>query len=51
MTQFSSISPIPGFRDWLTGEINIQKWQFERGAVSDHSKRDHAPQKVPSQKP
>ena len=22
MTQFSSISPIPGFRDWLMGEIN-----------------------------
>ncbi|XP_078699894.1 malonyl-CoA decarboxylase, mitochondrial-like [Branchiostoma floridae x Branchiostoma belcheri] len=22
MTQFSSLSPIPGFRDWLVGEIN-----------------------------
>ncbi len=22
ITQFSSLSPIPGFRDWLVGEIN-----------------------------
>ena len=22
MNQFSSLSPIPGFRDWLIGEIN-----------------------------
>ena len=24
MSQFSSLSPIPGFKDWLLGEINKQ---------------------------
>ncbi|XP_052240597.1 malonyl-CoA decarboxylase, mitochondrial-like [Dreissena polymorpha] len=35
ITQFSSISPIPGFRDWLTGEINRQC-----GALKDCSLKE-----------
>ncbi|XP_078619044.1 malonyl-CoA decarboxylase, mitochondrial-like isoform X1 [Branchiostoma floridae x Branchiostoma japonicum] len=35
MTQFSSLSPIPGFRDWLVGEINKVLGSTESSSSED----------------